>query len=83
VFNATGFNVTAAGWPSTPIAEHPGLAATSPAVRAWFASSFPEPTTGRVYGRPPITAGLDARRRHHAAPADASVPSGIGWDHDR
>ncbi len=29
----------------------------SPAVRAWFAASFPEPTGAQVQGWPPITAG--------------------------
>src|SRR5262245_17867494 len=40
-----------------PIADHPVLAAFSPAVRAWFAASFPEPTAAQVQGWPPITAG--------------------------
>ncbi len=29
----------------------------SPAVRAWFAASFPEPTGAQIQGWPPITAG--------------------------
>ena len=33
------------------------LAAFSPAVRAWFGASFPEPTAAQVQGWPPITAG--------------------------
>ena len=33
------------------------LGAFSPAVRAWFASSFPEPTTAQVQGWPHIAAG--------------------------
>ncbi len=40
-----------------PIAEHPVLSAFSPAVRAWFASSFPEPTAAQTQGWPPIAAG--------------------------
>ena len=39
------------------IADHPILAAFSPAVRAWFAASFPEPTTAQELGWPPIAAG--------------------------
>ena len=33
------------------------LAAFSPAVRAWFGASFPEPTAAQLQGWPPITAG--------------------------
>jgi ATP-dependent Lhr-like helicase len=33
------------------------LAAFSPAVRAWFAASFPEPTRSQELGWPPIVAG--------------------------
>ena len=33
------------------------LGAFSPAVRAWFAASFPEPTAAQVQGWPPIVAG--------------------------
>jgi ATP-dependent Lhr-like helicase len=33
------------------------LAAFSPAVRAWFGASFPEPTAAQEQGWPPITAG--------------------------
>ena len=33
------------------------LEAFSPAVRAWFAASFPEPTAAQQLGWPPITAG--------------------------
>ncbi len=33
------------------------LGSFSPAVRAWFAASFPEPTGAQVHGWPPITAG--------------------------
>jgi len=33
------------------------LAAFSPAVREWFAASFPEPTPAQVAGWPRIAAG--------------------------
>ncbi len=39
------------------IAAHPVLEAFSPAVREWFASSFPEPTPPQVQGWPHIAAG--------------------------
>ncbi len=39
------------------IAEHLVLEAFSPAVRGWFASSFPEPTAPQVQGWPHIAAG--------------------------
>ncbi|MET0165907.1 MAG: DEAD/DEAH box helicase, partial [Vicinamibacterales bacterium] len=39
------------------IADHPVLAAFSPAVRAWFAASFPEPTKPQELGWPHIAAG--------------------------
>ena len=39
------------------IADHEVLKAFSPAVREWFASSFPEPTPPQVQGWPPIAAG--------------------------
>jgi ATP-dependent Lhr-like helicase len=39
------------------IADHPALEAFSPAVQAWFASSFPEPTPAQVNGWPHIAAG--------------------------
>jgi ATP-dependent helicase Lhr and Lhr-like helicase len=39
------------------IAAHPVLEAFSPAVREWFAASFPEPTPPQVQGWPHITAG--------------------------
>ncbi len=38
-------------------AEHPAVAAFSPAVAAWFTSSFPEPTPAQAQGWPAITAG--------------------------
>jgi ATP-dependent Lhr-like helicase len=40
-----------------PIADHPVLEAFSPAVRGWFAASFPEPTPAQVQGWPHIVAG--------------------------
>jgi ATP-dependent Lhr-like helicase len=39
------------------IADHPVLEAFSPAVREWFAASFPEPTPPQVLGWPHIVAG--------------------------
>ena len=39
------------------MADHPVLQRFSPAVRAWFASSFPEPTSPQVQGWPPIVGG--------------------------
>jgi ATP-dependent Lhr-like helicase len=40
-----------------PIAGHPALSAFTPAVREWFAASFPEPTPAQVQGWPHIVAG--------------------------
>lgn len=37
--------------------DHPVLGAFSPAVREWFATSFPEPTPAQVQGWPHIAAG--------------------------
>jgi ATP-dependent helicase Lhr and Lhr-like helicase len=39
------------------VAAHPALEPFSPAVRAWFATSFPEPTAPQVQGWPAIAAG--------------------------
>src|SRR3954470_10358195 len=39
------------------MADHPVLQAFSPAVREWFATSFPEPTAAQVQGWPAIVAG--------------------------
>ncbi len=39
------------------MADHPVLERFSPAVRAWFAASFPEPTAPQVQGWPHIAAG--------------------------
>lgn len=39
------------------MADHPVLEAFSPAVRAWFAASFPEPTTPQIDGWPSILSG--------------------------
>ena len=39
------------------MAEHKVLEAFSPAVRAWFASSFPEPTAPQIQGWPAIVGG--------------------------
>ena len=39
------------------MADHPVLEAFSPAVRAWFAASFPEPTPAQVDGWPSILSG--------------------------
>ena len=39
------------------MADHPVLEAFSPAVRAWFAASFPSPTTAQVDGWPSILSG--------------------------
>jgi ATP-dependent Lhr-like helicase len=39
------------------VADHPVLERFSPAVRAWFAASFPEPTAPQVQGWPHIAAG--------------------------
>ena len=39
------------------MADHPVLERFSPAVRAWFAASFPEPTPPQVQGWPHIAAG--------------------------
>src|SRR5258706_2312478 len=39
------------------MADHPVLEAFSPAVRAWFAASFPEPTKAQVDGWPSILSG--------------------------
>ncbi len=41
----------------TGIADHPVLQAFSPAVREWFASSFPEPTPPQIEGWPHIVNG--------------------------
>ena len=39
------------------IAHHPVLDAFSPAVREWFASSFPQPTLPQINGWPHIAGG--------------------------
>jgi ATP-dependent helicase Lhr and Lhr-like helicase len=39
------------------MADHPVLERFSPAVREWFATSFPEPTAAQVQGWPPIVEG--------------------------
>ena len=39
------------------MADHPVLERFSPAVRAWFATSFPEPTHAQIHGWPAIAAG--------------------------
>jgi ATP-dependent Lhr-like helicase len=39
------------------VADHPVLERFSPAVRAWFAASFPEPTAPQVQGWPHIATG--------------------------
>jgi ATP-dependent Lhr-like helicase len=39
------------------MADHPVLQAFSPAVREWFATSFPEPTAAQVQGWPRIIGG--------------------------
>ena len=39
------------------MADHPVLERFSPAVREWFATSFPEPTPAQVQGWPAIAAG--------------------------
>ncbi len=39
------------------MADHPVLEAFSPAVREWFATTFPEPTEAQVQGWPHIAAG--------------------------
>ena len=39
------------------MADHPVLQAFSPAARAWFGTSFPEPTPPQVLGWPRIAAG--------------------------
>ena len=39
------------------MADHEVLSRFSPAVRAWFATSFPEPTPAQVQGWPAITGG--------------------------
>jgi ATP-dependent Lhr-like helicase len=39
------------------VADHPVLARFSPAVREWFATSFPAPTPAQVDGWPPISSG--------------------------
>lgn len=39
------------------IADHPALEAFSPAVREWFASSFPSPTPPQISGWPQIIKG--------------------------
>ena len=39
------------------MADHPVLEAFSPAVRAWFAASFPVPTTPQIDGWPAILGG--------------------------
>ena len=39
------------------MADHPVLAAFSPAVREWFATSFPEPTAAQIKGWPAIVGG--------------------------
>ena len=41
------------------MADHPVLAAFSPAVREWFAAAFPEPTPPQVAGWPHIQAGAN------------------------
>ena len=51
-----GLAVTPPRYPD-PIADHAVLEAFSPAVRAWFATSFPEPTAAQQQGWPPIAAG--------------------------
>ena len=39
------------------MADHPVLERFSPAVRAWFGTTFPEPTAAQVQGWPPISEG--------------------------
>ena len=39
------------------MADHQALAGFSPAVREWFATSFPEPTAAQVQGWPAIVGG--------------------------
>src|SRR6195952_5891289 len=39
------------------MADHQVLGGFSPAVRQWFATSFPEPTAAQIKGWPAITAG--------------------------
>ncbi len=39
------------------MADHPVLERFSPAVRAWFSTTFPEPTPAQVSGWPAITGG--------------------------
>ena len=39
------------------MADHPVLQGFSPAVRAWFSASFPEPTPAQVQGWPAINSG--------------------------
>ena len=39
------------------MADHPVLEGFSPAVREWFATSFPEPTAAQVQGWPAILSG--------------------------
>ncbi|MEO5901277.1 MAG: DEAD/DEAH box helicase, partial [Ilumatobacteraceae bacterium] len=39
------------------MADHPVLGGFSPAVREWFATSFPEPTAAQIQGWPAIIAG--------------------------
>jgi hypothetical protein len=46
--SSTGCSVTRTL--ASPIADHPVLEAFSPAVREWFATSFPEPTPPRCRG---------------------------------
>jgi ATP-dependent Lhr-like helicase len=51
------------------MAHHQVLERFSPAVAAWFATSFPEPTPAQVLGWPPITEG------HHTL---VCAPTGSG-----
>src|ERR1700710_2096593 len=39
------------------MADHEVLERFAPAVRAWFATSFPSPTPAQIQGWPPITSG--------------------------
>jgi ATP-dependent Lhr-like helicase len=39
------------------VADHPALELFSPAVREWFATSFPEPTAAQEQGWPAIASG--------------------------
>src|SRR6186713_3080773 len=51
------------------MADHAVLQRFSPAVREWFATSFPEPTAAQVQGWPPISEG------HHTL---ICAPTGSG-----